>query len=106
MGMASNALHDLNTRSVLVCVCGGIAAYKVCEVVSKLAQARANVTVAMTPEAQHFVGATTFRALTANPVFTDLWTELGGKDPQHIGLARNADLVVVAPCTANTLAKM
>jgi phosphopantothenoylcysteine decarboxylase/phosphopantothenate--cysteine ligase len=98
--------EDLNGRSVLVCVCGGIAAYKVCDVVSKLAQARAAVTVAMTPESQHFVGATTFGALSANAVYTDLWTHVDAKDPQHIRLAQNADLILVAPCTANTLAKM
>jgi phosphopantothenoylcysteine decarboxylase/phosphopantothenate--cysteine ligase len=98
--------QDLHNRSILVCVCGGIAAYKVCEVVSKLAQARAAVTVAMTPEAGNFVGATTFQALTANAVYTDLWTAMEGKDPQHIRLAQKADLILVAPCTANTMAKM
>jgi phosphopantothenoylcysteine decarboxylase/phosphopantothenate--cysteine ligase len=98
--------QDLHNRSILVCVCGGIAAYKVCEVVSKLAQARAAVTVAMTPEAGNFVGATTFQALTANAVYTDLWTAMEGKDPQHIRLAQKADLILVAPCTANTIAKM
>jgi phosphopantothenoylcysteine decarboxylase/phosphopantothenate--cysteine ligase len=97
---------DLNGRNILVCVCGGIAAFKVCDVVSKLAQARATVTVAMTPEATRFVGATTFQALTANSVYTDLWTAIEGKDPQHIRLAQNADMILVAPCTANTMAKM
>ena len=98
--------EDLNGRSIVVCVCGGIAAYKVCDVVSKLSQARARVTVAMTEEAQHFVGATTFGALTANAVYTDLWTHVEGKDPQHIRLAQQADLILVAPCTANMLGKM
>jgi phosphopantothenoylcysteine decarboxylase/phosphopantothenate--cysteine ligase len=96
----------LSSRSLLVCVCGGIAAYKVADLVSKLAQAKASVTVAMTDEAQKFVGPATFRALSANTVYTDLWDHLEGKDPQHIRLAQTADLVVVAPCTANTLAKM
>ncbi len=98
--------QNLSGRSILVCVCGGIAAYKVCDVVSKLAQAGASVTVAMTGEAQQFVGVATFRALTANEVYTDLWTAVGGKDPQHIRLAQNSDLILVAPCTANMLAKM
>ncbi|MCL2646441.1 MAG: phosphopantothenoylcysteine decarboxylase [Phycisphaerales bacterium] len=97
--------EKLHGRSVLVCVCGGIAAYKVCEVVSKLSQAGASVSVAMTTAAQHFVGTATFQALTANPVYTDLFaTDI--KDPQHIRLAREADLILVAPCTANMLAKM
>ena len=97
---------NLQNRSILVCVCGGIAAYKVCDVVSKLAQGKGNVTVVMTAEAQKFVGATTFQALTANPVYTDLWQALEGKDPQHIRLAQKADLILVAPCTANMMAKM
>jgi phosphopantothenoylcysteine decarboxylase len=95
----------LHGRSVLVCVCGGIAAYKVCDVVSKLSQAGATVTVAMTEAATHLVGAATFRALTASAVWTDLFAE-EAKDPQHIKLAREADLILVAPCTANTLAKL
>jgi len=98
--------QSLHSHSILVCVCGGIAAYKVCDVVSKLAQAKATVTVAMTKESQNFVGATTFQALTAQAVYTDLWTPLEGKDPQHIRLAQKADLILVAPCTANTLSKM
>ncbi|HVX84864.1 MAG TPA: flavoprotein [Phycisphaerae bacterium] len=97
---------NLASRSILVCVCGGIAAYKVADLVSKLAQAKASVTVAMTAEAQKFVGPSTFRALSANTVYTDLWDHLEGKDPQHIRLAQHADIIVVAPCTANTLAKM
>jgi phosphopantothenoylcysteine decarboxylase len=97
--------EKLHGRSVLVCVCGGIAAYKVCDVVSKLSQAGATVTVAMTEAATHLVGAATFRALTASAVWTDLFAE-EAKDPQHIKLAREADLILVAPCTANTLAKL
>ena len=66
--------QDLATRQILVCLTGGIAAYKVCEVVSKLVQRGAFVHVAMTPAATHFVGPTTFEALTSNPVQTTLWT--------------------------------
>src|SRR3954454_8739967 len=99
-------MNNLQNRSILVCVCGGIAAYKVCDVVSKLAQAGDSVNVAMTKEAQNFVGPTTFRALSNNPVYTDLWEAVDLKDPNHIRIARNADLILVAPCTGNTLAKM
>ena len=97
---------NLQNKSILVCVCGGIAAYKVCDIVSKLAQAKASVVVAMTAEAQKFVGPTTFQALTANTVYTDLWLAMEGKDPQHIRLAQKADLIIVAPCTANMLGKV
>jgi phosphopantothenoylcysteine decarboxylase/phosphopantothenate--cysteine ligase len=98
--------NELNGMKILVCVCGGIAAYKVCEVVSKLSQGGASVHVAMTEESLNFVGAATFQALTANAVYTDLWTSAEGKDPQHIRLAREADLILVAPCTANMMGKM
>jgi phosphopantothenoylcysteine synthetase/decarboxylase len=97
---------NLKNRTILVCVCGGIAAYKVCEVVSKLVQAGADVRVAMTAEGQRFVGAATFEALTANPVYTDLWKSLESRDPQHVRLAQKEDLILVAPCTANMMAKM
>lgn len=97
---------NLKNRMILVCVCGGIAAYKVCEVVSKLVQAAASVRVAMTEEAQKFVGVSTFQALTANPVYTDLWLPQEGRDPQHIRLAQKEDLILVAPCTANMMGKM
>lgn len=98
--------QDLSARSILVCVTGGIAAYKVCEVVSRLVQRGAQVSVAMTQAATQFVGPTTFQALTARPVFTDLWAHVDTKDPQHIRLAQTADLILVAPATADMLAKM
>lgn len=103
-GMANVTLHL--PYSILVCVSGGIAAYKVADVVSKLAQAKASVTVAMTEAAQKFVGAATFRALSANTVYTDLWEHVEGKDPQHIRLAQKSDLILVAPCTANTMGRI
>ncbi|MEI7767861.1 MAG: flavoprotein [Phycisphaerae bacterium] len=91
---------------ILLCVCGGIAAYKVCAVASYLKQQQVDVTVAMSEAAQKLVGPATFQALTANPVYTDLWEHPGGKDPQHIRLAREADLVLVAPATANIVGKL
>ncbi|HMD55487.1 MAG TPA: flavoprotein [Phycisphaerae bacterium] len=96
-------------RSILVCVCGGIAAYKVCYVVSKLVQSDVRVDVAMTAEAGEFVGPITFEALTGRAVHTEIWKNPDAStahDPQHIGLAHNSDLILVAPATANILAKM
>lgn len=100
--------NELSSREILVCVTGGIAAYKVCDVVSKLVQAGAGVTVAMTAEAVHFVGPTTFAALTKRAVHTTLWTSsTPGADPiPHIQLAQKADLILVAPATANIIAKL
>jgi len=93
-------------RSILVCVCGGIAAYKVCYVVSKLVQSDVRVDVAMTAEAGKFVGPITFEALTGRAVHIEIWKNPDSHDPQHIGLAQNSDMILVAPATANILAKM
>jgi phosphopantothenoylcysteine decarboxylase/phosphopantothenate--cysteine ligase len=96
----------LKGREIIVGVCGGIAAYKVADVVSKLAQLGAGVTVAMTPEAQKFVAPLTFQALSARPVHTDIFELPDSSDPQHIALTERADLMLVAPATANILAKV
>jgi phosphopantothenoylcysteine decarboxylase/phosphopantothenate--cysteine ligase len=91
---------------VLVGVTGGIAAYKTATVVSRLAQAGAEVTVAMTEAATHFVGPLTFQALSGRPVYTSAWEHIESSDPQHISLAAATDLAVVAPCTMDCLAKL
>lgn len=89
---------------VILCVTGGIAAYKVIEVARGLTELGADVRVVMTRSAQRFVEAQTFTALTGNPVGTDLFVQ--GPDVPHVELARGADLLLVAPATANSLAKM
>lgn len=91
---------------VFVGVTGGIAAYKACVVVSRLAQAGASVTVAMTESATHFVTPLTFQALSARPVYTSAWQHVESQDPQHISLASQADAAVVAPCTMDCLARL
>jgi phosphopantothenoylcysteine decarboxylase len=96
----------LKGRRVLVGVTGGIAAYKTCWVVSRLAQAGATVTVAMTESATRFVTPLTFQALSGRPVYTSPWQHVESHDPQHIALATSTDLAVVAPCTMDTLAKL
>lgn len=98
--------QPLKGREVLVGVCGGIAAYKVCDLVSKLVQRGAGVTVVMTPEAKKFVGDVTFEALSGRKVLSDPWNLADSSDPQHISLTERADLYVIAPATANTLAKI
>ncbi len=97
----ADALAD---REVLVCVCGGIAAYKTAALVSMLVQRGGRVTVAMTRAARRFVGRTTFEALSGRPVATSLWR--GGGSVPHIALGQSADLIVVAPATANILGKL
>jgi len=97
---------DLAGYEVIVGVTGGIAAYKVCEVVSRLVQRGAGVTVAMTRAARRFVTPLTFQALSGRPVLVDLWKTGDSADIQHIHLTSGADLVVIAPATANTIAKI
>jgi len=96
----------LDGKRVIVGVTGGIAAYKTCTLVSRLAQAGAQVTVCMTTAATKFVGPITFQALSANPVYTSAWEHIESNDPQHISSARSADLAIVAPCTMDCLAKL
>jgi phosphopantothenoylcysteine decarboxylase/phosphopantothenate--cysteine ligase len=74
--------------------------------VSRLAQAGAEVTVAMTDAACRFVTPLTFQALSARPVYTSQWEHIESRDPQHISLASAADLAVVAPCTMDAMAKL
>src|SRR5690606_29376833 len=97
---------SLASRRVLLCVCGGIAAYKSAELVRRLRDAGAEVQVAMTAAAQRFVGAQTFQALSHRPVRTSLWDEHAEAAMGHLELARWAQQVVVAPATANTIAKL
>jgi phosphopantothenoylcysteine decarboxylase/phosphopantothenate--cysteine ligase len=93
-------------RSVLVGLSGGIACYKLCHVVSRLVQAEATVTVAMTGAATRFVTPLTFQALTGRPVYTSQWEHIESQDPQHISLARSLDLMLIAPCSMNMLATL
>ncbi|MBX3157337.1 MAG: bifunctional phosphopantothenoylcysteine decarboxylase/phosphopantothenate--cysteine ligase CoaBC [Deltaproteobacteria bacterium] len=92
--------------NVVVCVGGGIAAYKAAEVVRRFDKAGAHVDVAMTERAQAFIGPLTFQALTRRPVFTDLFSLTEEATIGHIQLADRADLVVVAPATANLIARL
>ena len=103
MPAASGPLH---ARRVLLCVCGGIAAYKSADLVRRLRDAGAEVQVAMTEAAQRFVGAQTFQALSHLPVRTSLWDAQAEAAMGHLELARWAQQVVVAPATANTIARL
>jgi phosphopantothenoylcysteine decarboxylase/phosphopantothenate--cysteine ligase len=98
--------QTLKGREVVVAVCGGIAAYKVADVVSKLVQAGAGVTVCMTVEAQRFITPLTFEALSGRKVRTGTFDLVDTSDPQHIGLSERADLMLVAPATNNVIAKV
>ena len=91
---------------LVLAVCGGIAAYKLCQVTSAMVQRGCGVTVAMTEAATHFVGPTTFQSLTGRQVFTTLWDGQNYYDPQHLKLTGRANLLLVAPATANIIGKV
>jgi phosphopantothenoylcysteine decarboxylase len=93
-------------REILLGVTGGIAAYKTADLCSKLVQAGAAVSVVMTESAERFIGPTTFEALTGRPVYRDLFRPVEHFRGEHIGLAQRAELMVVAPATANYLAAL
>lgn len=97
---------DLNGKSVVVGVCGGIAAYKVVEVVSRLKKMGAEVDVIMTANARKFVTPLTFRSLSHRPVVTDMFSDPEYWEIKHVSLAQKADLFIIAPATANIIGKL
>src|SRR3954469_22853856 len=104
--MSEQIVQSLKGREIIVGVCGGIAAYRVADVVSKLVQLGAGVTVVMTAEAQRFVTPLTFEALSGRKVRTSTFDLADSSDPQHIGLTERADLMLVPPATNNTIARV
>ncbi|MFD1204096.1 MULTISPECIES: bifunctional phosphopantothenoylcysteine decarboxylase/phosphopantothenate--cysteine ligase CoaBC [Sporosarcina] len=96
----------LLNKKILLCVTGGIAVYKAVALVSKLTQAGAEVKVIMTSSAKEFVTPLTFQVMSRNDVFFDTFDEKDSKVIAHIDLADWADLVIVAPATANVIGKM
>lgn len=99
-------MNRLDGKTVIVGVCGGIAAYKTCSLVSKLTQLGADVHVVMTAHATEFVAPLTFETLAHNRVTVDMFDRNFAWETKHISLAKKADLMVVAPATANVIAKL
>ena len=93
-------------RNIVLGVTGSIAAYKAAEIASQLTKQGTDVHVVMTADAQKFITALPFKTLSRNPVETDLYDETEGWKPMHIKLADEANLLLIAPATANVLAKM
>ncbi|TAG73475.1 MAG: bifunctional phosphopantothenoylcysteine decarboxylase/phosphopantothenate--cysteine ligase CoaBC [Burkholderiales bacterium] len=94
------------TQRILLGVTGGIAAYKSAELVRLFVKAGKEVTVVMTESATQFVGTATFQALSGKPVYTDLWDRRPENGMAHIDLTRNADVMLIAPASANFLARL
>jgi phosphopantothenoylcysteine decarboxylase/phosphopantothenate--cysteine ligase len=98
------SITALKDKRILLGVSGSIAAYKVVDLASKLTQARAVVEVILTESAIRFVTPLSFRSVTGRPVYTDMWAL--DDHVLHVGLGESADLLLIAPATANTLAKL
>src|SRR5690625_3364940 len=96
----------LQNKNILLCVTGGIAVYKACDLTSKLTQLGANVRVVMTEGAAEFVSPLTFQALSRNEVYIDTFVEKDPSKVTHVDIADWAEIVILAPATANTLGKI
>ena len=96
----------LRDKQIVLGITGGIAAYKAADVASRLVKAGATVDVVMTEAATQFVTPLTFQALTHRPVITEMFALLRETEIGHVSLAQRADLLVIAPATANTIAKL
>jgi phosphopantothenoylcysteine decarboxylase/phosphopantothenate--cysteine ligase len=93
-------------KNIILGVSGSIACYKAADLASSLTQSGLNVQVVMTRHATEFVSPLTFQTLSRNPVTTGIFDEKESWHPGHIALADSADLLLIAPATANTLAKL
>ena len=95
----------LKDKTILVGVTGGIAAYKSAALVSRLKQAGARVLVVMTPHAARFITPLTLQTLSGHPVYVEMFPPATDEPAEHVWLGEQADVVVVAPATANIIAK-
>jgi phosphopantothenoylcysteine decarboxylase/phosphopantothenate--cysteine ligase len=95
-----------SNKNIVLGVCGGIAAYKACELTSRLKKLNANIDVIMTKSAAEFVTALTFQSLSLNEVITDMFEKPKYWEIEHISLAKKADIIVIAPATANVISKL
>jgi phosphopantothenoylcysteine decarboxylase/phosphopantothenate--cysteine ligase len=93
-------------RRIIVGLTGGIACYKIASLVSTLVQQGADVSCLMTEAATKFVAPLTFQALSGRPVYVSQWEHVESQDPQHVSLAREADVMLVAPCSMDMLARL
>ena len=99
-------INILKNKKITLCVCGSISAYKSVSLASEWVQSGANVKVLMTKSAQNFVGKATFEGITHNKVLDDLWDSESDLNIDHLDIAKNSDLIVVAPITANMISKI
>jgi phosphopantothenoylcysteine decarboxylase len=96
----------MKMKNIALGVTGSIAAHKAVDIASNLTKLGHQVSVILTPDAQKFITPLPFKTLSRQPVLTDLYDEEEGWKPSHIRVADEADLLLIAPATANTIAKM
>ena len=94
------------TKNIILGVTASIAIYKACEILRRLKECGFSVTVVMTKEAQELIKPVVFQSLSGNKVHCELFAEAGTWEIEHISLAEQADLVLLAPATANIIAKI
>src|SRR6185437_14128950 len=105
-GGYDSALDKMETRKIVLGVTGSIAAYKAIDLTSLLTKQGFAVRVVLTADAQKFITPLAFKTLSRHPVVTDLYDEEEGWQPTHIRLADESDLLLIAPATANMIAKL
>ena len=96
----------LKDKNIVIGMTGGIACYKVCELITHLAREGANVEVVMTKNATEFITPLTIETLSKHKVITDMFEKKSHVEVEHISIARKADLIVVVPATANIIGKV
>ena len=97
---------SMSRKRLLLGITGGVAAYKAAELARLLTQDGIDVQTVMTKSACHFIGPVTFQSLTSNPVYIDLWETNAANNMAHINLSRNADAILVAPASADFIARL
>ncbi|MDD5610536.1 MAG: bifunctional phosphopantothenoylcysteine decarboxylase/phosphopantothenate--cysteine ligase CoaBC [Candidatus Omnitrophica bacterium] len=97
---------SIKNKNILIGVTGGIAAYKICDLINLMRKEGAKVKVVMTPAAQNFITPLTIQTLTNNPVYLDMFNTISKVEIEHISLATWADVILIAPATANTISKI
>lgn len=102
----TTCFSSLSKKRLLLGITGGVAAYKAAELARLLTQDGIEIQAVMTQSACHFVGPVTFQSLTGNPVYTDLWETNAVNNMAHINLSRNADMILVAPASADFIARL
>ncbi|MDR1522690.1 MAG: phosphopantothenoylcysteine decarboxylase [Endomicrobium sp.] len=97
---------SLKNKNIILGICGGIAAYKSCDIIRQLVKLKANVECILTKNGSNFITPLTLQTLSGNKVHQDLFEEVENYDVNHISLSKKADIIVIAPATADVIARL